>query len=99
LAIPDSSLRNELLRCYVEFVHPFMPLLDLHDFLNTVDAEDGSSGKVSLLVLQAVMFTGSAFVDMRSLARAGYTSRKEARKSFFQKARVSDARDARGDKH
>lgn len=89
LAIPDPALRNELLRCYIEFVHPCMPLLDLHDFLHIIDGEDGSTGKVSLLVLQAVMFTGSAFVDMRSLAKAGYASRKEARKSFFQKARVS----------
>lgn len=82
-------MRDELLRCYVEFVHPFMPLFDLHEFLHMVDSENGSAGKVSLLVLQAVMFTGSAFVDMQHLAKAGYASRKEARKSFFQRARVS----------
>jgi hypothetical protein len=34
------------------------------------------------------MFAGTAFVDMSFLLRAGYTSRKLARKAFSQKARV-----------
>lgn len=90
LAIPTPGLRKEMLRAYVEFVHPYMPLLDLHDFLMTIDRADGSLGKVSLILFQAVMFAGSAFVDMDHLRAAGYVTRKEARKDFFQKTRVSD---------
>lgn len=78
-----------MLRAYVEFVHPYMPLLDLHDFLSMVDKRDGSKGKVSLILFQAVMFAGSAFVDMEHLRTAGYATRKDARKDFFQKTRVS----------
>ena len=89
LAIPNPPLRNEMVRAYVEFVHPYMPLLDLHDFLPTIDRPDGSLGKVSLILFQSVMFAGSAFVDMRHLRAAGYANRKEARKDFFQKTRVS----------
>jgi hypothetical protein len=89
LTVPKSTLRSEMLRAYVEFVHPYMPLLDLHDFLAMIDRPDGSLGKVSLILFQAVMFAGSAFVDMRHLRTAGYASRKEARKDFFQKTRVS----------
>jgi hypothetical protein len=80
-----------MLRAYVEFVHPYMPLLDLHDFLSMVDRRDGSKGQVSLILFQAVMFAGSAFVDMEHLRTAGYHTRKEARKDFFQKTRVSEA--------
>ncbi|KAF1837192.1 hypothetical protein BDW02DRAFT_172148 [Decorospora gaudefroyi] len=88
LTVPRGNLRSEILRAYVEFVHPYMPLLDLHDFLMMVDRRDGSKGKVSLILFQAVMFAGSAFVDMEHLRSAGYETRKEARKDFFQKTRI-----------
>ncbi|OCL06484.1 hypothetical protein AOQ84DRAFT_390161 [Glonium stellatum] len=88
LSIPTPTLRNELLRAYVEFVHPYMPLLDLHEFVTTLDRADGTLGKISLILFQAVMFAGSAFADMRHLRIAGYVTRKEARKDFFQKTRL-----------
>lgn len=89
LTVPKGTLRNEILRAYIEFVHPYMPLLDLHDFLTMIDRPDTSLGKVSLILFQAVMFAGSAFIDMHHLRTAGYVTRKEARKDFFQKTRVS----------
>jgi hypothetical protein len=89
LTVPKSTLRSEMLRAYVNYVHPYMPLLDLHDFLTIIDQPDGSLGKVSLILFQAVMFAGSAFVDMQYLRAAGYVTRKEARRDFFQKTRVS----------
>lgn len=88
LAIPTPTLRNELLRAYVEFVHPYMPLLDLHAFVTILDRADGNLGKISLILFQAVMFAGSAFADMRHLSIAGYVTRKEARRDFFQKTRL-----------
>jgi hypothetical protein len=88
LSVPRGTLRSEMLRAYVEFVHPYMPLLDLHDFLAMVDGRDETKGKVSLILFQAVMFAGSAFVDMDHLRAAGYASRKDARKDFFQKTRI-----------
>ncbi|KAH7414369.1 fungal-specific transcription factor domain-containing protein [Phaeosphaeria sp. MPI-PUGE-AT-0046c] len=88
LSVPRGTLRSEMLRAYIEFVHPYMPLLDLHDFLSVIDKSDGSNGKVSLILFQAVMFAGSAFVDMQYLQTAGYATRKEARKDFFQKTRI-----------
>ncbi|KAJ8612974.1 hypothetical protein MRB53_037182 [Persea americana] len=89
LTIPDKPLRNELLRCYVEFQHSYMPLIDIHEFLHIVETEDGQAGKISLLLMQAVLFAGSAFVDLKHLKKAGYSNRREARKTFYMKARVS----------
>ncbi|KAI9844111.1 MAG: hypothetical protein M1837_005825 [Sclerophora amabilis] len=88
LSIPETGLRNELLRAYVEFVHGYMPLLDLNDFLKIVDMGNGATGTLSLLLFQAVMFVGSAFVDLRHLQNAGFPTRKAARRAFFQRARV-----------
>ncbi|KKZ63828.1 hypothetical protein EMCG_01933 [[Emmonsia] crescens] len=87
LAIPHQGLRNELMKSYLQFVHPYMPLLELDDFLRTLARNDGSR-RMSLLLFQAVMFAGTAFISMKHLVEAGYESRKEARKAFFQRARL-----------
>jgi Fungal specific transcription factor domain len=89
LTVPTIPLRNELLKAYIEFVHPYMPLLDLYEFVMIIESGSGVLGRISLILYQAVMFAGSAFVDMHHLHNAGYLTRKEARKDFFQKTRVS----------
>jgi hypothetical protein len=88
LSLPPAPLQNALLRAYVEYVHPYMPLMELLEFLAMVDARDGLCGQVSLLQYQAVMFAATAFVDMDALREAGYATRKAARKAFFQKTRL-----------
>ncbi|OQU95412.1 Fungal specific transcription factor domain-containing protein [Cladophialophora immunda] len=87
LSIPDEELRNELLRNYAEYMHPFMPLLDVHKFVRIITQNDGSQS-VSLLLFQAVMFAGVATVDMRLLRSAGYSTRREARRALFEKTRL-----------
>ncbi|KAF5863412.1 hypothetical protein ETB97_010170 [Aspergillus alliaceus] len=87
LTVPDVPLRNELLKAYIHYVHTYMPLLDLEDFLQTIVQNDGIR-RMSLLLFQAVMFAGTAFVDLKHLQAAGYSSRKVARKAFFQRARL-----------
>jgi hypothetical protein len=94
LTVPETRLRNELLRTYVQYVHPFMPLLDLKEFLWPLEKNDGSA-HVSLLLVQAVMFAATAFVDMRFLNMQGFDNRKGARKLFFQRARVSSVMGSR----
>lgn len=89
LSIPDRPLQNALLQAYVEYVHPYMPLLELFDFLNVIHAGDGQGGQISLLLYHAVLFAGSAFVKNKALVENGYSNRKVARKIFFQRARVS----------
>ncbi|KAI0525576.1 fungal-specific transcription factor domain-containing protein [Xylaria bambusicola] len=88
LSVPSFALQRALLRAYAEYVHPYMPLLDLHSFLGIVDARDGSRGQTSLFLYQAVMFCATAFVSNKALKEAGYASRKIARRTFFSKARL-----------
>lgn len=88
LSLPDIPIRNALLRSYIEYVHPYMPLIEAHELLQIINDGSGRSGRVSLLLFQAIMFAGTAFVDMEYLRIAGYSNRKAARKAFFQKARV-----------
>lgn len=87
LTVPDVGLRNELIKSYIHYVHTYMPLLDLEDFLQTISMNDGIH-RMSLLLFQAVMFAGTAFVDIKHLQAAGYPNRKVARKIFFQRTRL-----------
>lgn len=87
LSIPTPPLRNELLRCYIRWVHNFMPLLNLSELLGTTTYERAESN-LSLLVFQAVMFAGSSFADLRLLRAAGFSSRREAQRTLFMRAKV-----------
>ncbi|KAJ5175612.1 uncharacterized protein N7482_001489 [Penicillium canariense] len=87
LSIPESGLRNKLLRSYIQWVHSFMPVLNLQEFLRCV-AENDPEGNVSVLLFQAVMFVGTAFVDLKLLQDAGYSTRKDARNAFFTRLRL-----------
>jgi hypothetical protein len=89
LDLPSDNLRNQLLRGYIEFVHGLLPILELHDFLNIIEKGDGVTGRLSLLLVQAVMFAGAAFVDMQHLRAAGFIGRRDARKSYYEKARAN----------
>lgn len=65
-----------------------MPVLDLSHFLQILDARDGKSGQISLFLFQAILFAGAAHVNMNYLRAAGFTTRKQALKELFQRARV-----------
>lgn len=86
--LPDITLQRALLHAYVEFVHPYMPLLELHPLLETIHHRDGKHGTISLLLYHAVMFAAASFVPAKYLKAAGFSRRREARKSFFMKARA-----------
>lgn len=75
LAIPAQPLREELLRHFIEFVQPSMPLLDVHELVASVDGEKSRS-PVSLLLFQAIMFSGATTIDTAFLEATGYATRR-----------------------
>ncbi|EXJ79243.1 hypothetical protein A1O3_08744 [Capronia epimyces CBS 606.96] len=87
LTLPQPELQDQLLRCFVLFVYPSMPTVDLEDFLGAIDGRDGAP-KISLVVFQAVMFAGTAYVDLDLLRQAGYQNRRAARSDFYQKVKL-----------
>lgn len=97
LSVPESGLRNELLRCYIKWVHSFMPVLNLQDFLRCI-AENDPNGDISLLLFQAVMFVATAFVDLKHLQDAGYATRKIARSAFYTRLRLLYSLDCEEDR-
>ncbi|KAL5604172.1 hypothetical protein BROUX41_002153 [Berkeleyomyces rouxiae] len=88
LTLPSPKIQSALLQAYAEYVHPFMPLLDLHGFLKGINARNDPRGQISLFLYHCAMFAASAFVDMDHLRECGFTTRKTARKMFFLRART-----------
>ncbi|PWY77091.1 Zn(II)2Cys6 transcription factor [Aspergillus heteromorphus CBS 117.55] len=97
LSVPETGLRNELLRCYIKWVHSFMPVVNLQEFLRSV-AENDPNGNISLLLFQAVMFVATAFIDFHHLQAAGFATRKSARSAFFTRLRLLYSLDCEDDR-
>ncbi|RSL85118.1 hypothetical protein CEP51_003531 [Fusarium floridanum] len=88
LSAPTVQLQNALLWSFFEYVYPYIPVVDIEEFLGSVHDRDGGSGQVSLLLYQAVLFAGTAHVNMDHLKKAGFGTRREARKAFFHRVRL-----------
>ena len=85
--VPQPRLMNELARQYVLHMHPYIPIIDLSEFLSAICGGD-ESAKLDLLLFQAIMFAGIAFVDLQYLQEEGYQSRRAAIDAFYRRARL-----------
>lgn len=87
-SLPSSPLQKALLQAFLECVLPSMPILDWQNFLNAINDQESGHGSVSLLLFHAVMFSATTFVGLEYLLEEGYSSRREAQESCFQKVKV-----------
>jgi hypothetical protein len=85
--VPERDLRNALLRCYAQHVHPYMPVIDLREFLSSIE-RNRPDNTVSLLLFQAVMFAAVTYIDMRFLKAHGFVSRRSARRAYYQRVKL-----------
>jgi hypothetical protein len=70
-------------KSYLEYIHPYMPLLKVHDLLQIINNGTGVTRRISLLLFQVIMFIGIAFIDIEYLRAAGYLNWKAMRKAVF----------------
>lgn len=91
LDIPPLSLRRGLIRSYVRYVHPFMPVLDLPNLVQcTCETFGAGPAPISILVFQAVMFAGLPFLELDKVKELGFSTKREARRVFQNRTRVSE---------
>lgn len=86
--VPDARIRNELLRNYIQYVHPALPVLNLEDFFMVIDQSYAGTRGISFLLFQAVMFAATAFEKPASLTREGFRDRREARRTRFERVKL-----------
>jgi hypothetical protein len=87
--LPDRYSLSICLCRYIEFVHPVLPLLNLNDTLMSMDDNTGKSGKTSLLLFFAIIYSALPFLETKHVRVAGYSSKLEARTAIYKKAKVS----------
>jgi hypothetical protein len=86
--VPDSMFQNEILRAYIEHVHPFLPVVDLADFISAALQQSLETEAQNSVVLQAAMVAAAPFVDMQLLASRGFASHKEVQITFYERAKI-----------
>lgn len=82
--IPDVPFRLELCLSYIRHVPRHLQVMDPEELLWTVLLH-GGHGRSDLLLIQAVMFAGTVFIDAERLQAAGYRTRQSAQKVFLQR--------------
>ncbi|KAK4467139.1 fungal-specific transcription factor domain-containing protein [Cladorrhinum samala] len=87
VTLPPPFFQRACLKVYVEYVHPYMPMMDVYSFLDAINDNGKDGNTVSLLLFQAVMFAGITFVDEEMMLRAGFVDRRKTRALFFERVK------------
>ncbi|KAF6815125.1 cutinase transcription factor 1 beta [Colletotrichum musicola] len=62
LTLPSLPLQQALVKSYIEYAHPRMPVLDLGKLCGIIDSECEKNDQISLLLYQAILWAGSSHV-------------------------------------
>lgn len=84
--LPPPAVVRDVLECFINYVYPLLPILDLHSLLEELY---GSAPQISLLLLYGILLAGSGFTHQDTVEQAGYPSRFEWRSRLGRKLRVS----------
>ncbi|KAJ3460955.1 hypothetical protein MRS44_011822 [Fusarium solani] len=86
LYLPARAAMDEFVQQYFLHVHPTLPLINEQDFwamYNAQPAEAMSTGRLSLVVAQAMIFLACPFVSQPVLDSLSLTSVHQARAEFY----------------
>ncbi|OAG43197.1 hypothetical protein AYO21_02483 [Fonsecaea monophora] len=87
LTLPDPELQSDLLKNYFELVHDSLPLVDRDSFQASI-RNPARHGTISLLLLQAIMFSATAWADVKLVRRAGFLTRDAMRRAYYNKTKL-----------
>ncbi len=104
-SIPSNNICEALFQSYFRFVHPLLPILDVDTFLSQYT--NGGTKRISALLLWSMFSVAgnvshihqslkanrdsSQFVNPSVIQIAGYGTRKEMKRAFYQRAKVRTA--------
>lgn len=83
LTLPSSEVSDALVGIYFRCFHPAWPVLDRNVFETRY-----RQGTMSLLVLQTIFFLAVTVCSDDLVGRAGFTDRREARTTFYNRAKA-----------
>ncbi|OAL31221.1 hypothetical protein AYO20_08276 [Fonsecaea nubica] len=80
---PSQELLDALIANFLDRVWPIYPVVNRQEFLQQYKAK-----KVPWILLHALCFISATFCPLAILHRAGFTGRKQARVSYYRKAKA-----------
>ncbi|KPM46384.1 hypothetical protein AK830_g160 [Neonectria ditissima] len=90
--VPNRTILDEFMRAYFIYIHPLFPLLDEGAFWDMYydrpRASDEPERRMSLLVVQAMLFAACTFVSREAIERLGYKDPRLARATLYRKAKL-----------
>lgn len=90
LRVPTREIFDEFMQQYFLHVHPMMPFIDEGHFWDMYGhyGSGGSGEKMSLLVLQAMLFASCNFVSKPNIKALGFPSIRAARALLYRRAKL-----------
>ncbi|KAK5174817.1 uncharacterized protein LTR77_001900 [Saxophila tyrrhenica] len=80
---PDRAAYNALISTFLDIVFPLYPIINRDEFIKQYENDS-----LPWLLLQSSCFVAATFCPESILHRAGYTGRRQARFSFYRKAKA-----------
>ncbi|KAL2820323.1 fungal-specific transcription factor domain-containing protein [Aspergillus granulosus] len=87
LRVPIQEVLDIFTKHYFLYVHPCLPVVDEALFWRKYRSVDGSAGKISTLLFQAMLFATSSFVPLEAAKECGYDSLQCARDDLYRRAK------------
>ncbi|KAF5668328.1 fungal specific transcription factor factor domain-containing protein [Fusarium denticulatum] len=85
LSVPPRPILDEFIREYFLHVHPMLPLMDESVFGEQYRQQ---TNKVSLFLIQAMLFASCSFVSESATKELGFESPRLAAARFYQRAKL-----------
>ncbi|KAL3469751.1 hypothetical protein BJX99DRAFT_267911 [Aspergillus californicus] len=86
LSVPEEVVLDEFVRQYFLHVHPASPVIDEADFWRMYQGP--SAKKISLFVLQAILFAGSPYITLETVRKCGWSDIRDARNTLYKRVKA-----------
>ncbi|KAF3764618.1 hypothetical protein M406DRAFT_259208, partial [Cryphonectria parasitica EP155] len=91
LRVPAKPILDDFVKQYYLHVHPIMPLVDEGIFWEMYGSQPGAISpkeRLSLLVLQAMLFAACSYVPRKSLQTLGFVNVKSAKEALYRQTKL-----------
>jgi hypothetical protein len=86
LAFPPTDIANDMIRSFMCYVYPLLPILRLDDFLAAMDGVPGKT--ISPLLFQAVLLAGAVFTDFSHSQHPSFQQSKDVQRLLFGRVKL-----------
>ncbi|KAF6826126.1 cutinase transcription factor 1 beta [Colletotrichum plurivorum] len=88
IALPSLPLQQALVKSYIEYAYPRMPVLDLEKLCGILDLEGETNDQISLLLYHTILWAGSSHVRTCDLLDTGYANKRTLRDTLYRRVEL-----------